>query len=394
MGADQVETIFTPDSQTNETVSPVGVGEAGTDKDPAIWSMVAEQSPPPPLPTAEGKRFGVRAGAYIIDTVIINAASFAGGMAGVLMLSIVLAVAGRPLVPASTQQPQMLQGMLVGLALGILYFSIFEWLYGASPGKVILKLRVVREDGRRPGIGAALLRGLFRLVDGLLFGIPAALAMKGNPLRQRIGDRYAHTVVVGHRDPVIRQRRSWVWFAVASGLSLIVLSSGMTLLALENLRIAPPKTAMAATDLNLRLEDLEGEFTLEAEQGMGASPSAQLTDSSGRLFRKDQVLLLAIVSTFPFIPTDTVEEAMEAVKRDLAGQYGNQDFTFAPMRPLPVGERAGVIRFVQSSTGEEGYVLLAIRSNVLTRLTSYGAPGAMSEDELIRLVTIMDARIR
>jgi uncharacterized RDD family membrane protein YckC/RNA polymerase subunit RPABC4/transcription elongation factor Spt4 len=359
-----------------------------------------QELPEPPLatvavpPTLEGKKFGVRAGAYVIDTIIINLVALAGGVAGVVLLSILFAIAGRPLIPAATQRSFTLQGSLISLALSILYFAVFEWLYGASPGKLILRLRVVREDGGRPSLWAALVRGGFRFVDGLFFGIPAASAMGSSPLRQRIGDRFAHTVVVGHRDPMIRMQRSWLWFALASVLSISVLSTSMTILALDNMVIAPPRTVMAAAALNLRLDDLGRDFTLEGEEGKDAFESSRLTDANVRVFATDEMVLEARVLTFPFMPQDTIEDLVALVKQDLANGDTNQEFSFEPIRKVPVGERAGVVRFVKSSTGEEGYLLFSIQRNVFTRLLSFGAPGAMTQDELVRLARIVDARIR
>jgi uncharacterized RDD family membrane protein YckC/RNA polymerase subunit RPABC4/transcription elongation factor Spt4 len=344
--------------------------------------------------TLEGKKFGIRAAAYIIDNLIMNAVGFAGGAAGVFLLSIPFAIAGRPLIPAATQRNFTLQGSLISLVLSTLYFAVFEWLYGASPGKLILRLRVVREDGGRPSLWAALVRGGFRFVDGLFFGIPAASAMGSSPLRQRIGDRFAHTVVVGYRDPIVRMQRSWVWFALASVLSLSILSTSMTILALDNMAIAPPRTVIAAAALNLRLDDLGRDFTLEDEAGKDAFEGPRLTDASLRLFATDEMILEAQVFTFPFILQDTIEDFMAPVKQELAKGDANLELSFDPTRKVPVGERAGVVRFVRPSTGKEGYVLFSIQRNVVTRLLSYGAPGAMTQDELVRLARIVDARIR
>ncbi len=57
--------------------------------------------------------------------------------------------------------------------MGMLYFMIFEWLYGASPAKIILHMRVVKENGDPCNFVSALIRGVLRLVDGLFFGMVA-----------------------------------------------------------------------------------------------------------------------------------------------------------------------------------------------------------------------------
>jgi hypothetical protein len=255
-------------------------------------------------------------------------------------------------------------------------------------------MRVVREDGGRPGLWAALVRGALRFVDGLFFAIPAALAMEGSPLRQRIGDRVAHTVVVGYRDPLVRMQRSWLWFALASVLSISILSTSATILALDKMVIAPPRTVIAAAALNLRLDDLGIDFTIEDELGRYDFESHLLTDANVRFFTTDEIMLEAQVLTWSFMPQDTIEDLAASFKQELANGDTSQEFSFEPIRQVTVGERAGVVRFVQPSTGEEGYVLFSIQRNVFTRLLSFGAPGAMTQDELVRLARIVDARIR
>ena len=80
----------------------------------------------------------------------------------------------------------------------------------------------------RPG-QAALIRSALRFVDGFLFGIPAYTTMKA-PLYQRIGDKLAKTIVVGARDPTIRESRHGWWFLVALVIYLAVNSVGSLVL--------------------------------------------------------------------------------------------------------------------------------------------------------------------
>jgi uncharacterized RDD family membrane protein YckC len=57
--------------------------------------------------------------------------------------------------------------MLAALVLFFAYYVICEGLFGRTLGKRILSLRVVGEDGSPIYLGAAFLRNLLRLVDGL-----------------------------------------------------------------------------------------------------------------------------------------------------------------------------------------------------------------------------------
>ena len=150
-----------------------------------------------PSSTLKGKGFGVRAGAYIIDAIVIAIASFAISFIIGIILGIVFVATGRNINFADGRSIGL--NILVGIILSTLYFIIFEWLYGATPGKLILSMRVIMEDGKPCSLGAATIRALLRYVDGFLFGIPALSSMK-EPLLQRIGDRSAKTIVVGSKD--------------------------------------------------------------------------------------------------------------------------------------------------------------------------------------------------
>ena len=120
------------------------------------------------------------------------------------------------------------------MVLSIVYFTIFEWLYGATLGKLILGLRVVKESGEPCDFRVSFVRALYRFIDGLFFGIPAYRSMK-SPLYQRIGDKKAQTVVVGSKEPIIQAPRAWWWFLVATVLYLttatvlVILLLGMAL---------------------------------------------------------------------------------------------------------------------------------------------------------------------
>lgn len=104
--------------------------------------------------------------------------------------------------------------------LPALYYVGYEWLFGATPGKAILKMRVVRTDGRACGLIAAFVRHLLRPVDSLIFCLPALISMR-EPLNQRIGDRAARTLVVSSRTPVSGARLAAGRFWLATLLMLI-----------------------------------------------------------------------------------------------------------------------------------------------------------------------------
>lgn len=84
-------------------------------------------------------------------------------------------------------------------ALGLLYFTVPEALFGATPGKYWANLRVVSVDGRALGLGAVLMRNGMRLVDYLpVLYLLGGVSVLFTTNSQRLGDRAAGTTVV-HR---------------------------------------------------------------------------------------------------------------------------------------------------------------------------------------------------
>jgi uncharacterized RDD family membrane protein YckC len=90
-------------------------------------------------------------------------------------------------------------GFLGSFAITLLYFTVMEGLFGATVGKFVTGIRVVREDGRKLDLGAAVIRNISRIVDQFPYVVPylvGAIAVWTSPTRQRLGDRWASTVVV------------------------------------------------------------------------------------------------------------------------------------------------------------------------------------------------------
>ena len=85
------------------------------------------------------------------------------------------------------------------------YFILFEWLWnGQTPGKRLLKLRVIREDGRPLTLWEAVARNLLRVCDAVPgFVIPVysvgLIAIFLSDRDQRVGDIFAGTVVIRER---------------------------------------------------------------------------------------------------------------------------------------------------------------------------------------------------
>jgi uncharacterized RDD family membrane protein YckC len=85
------------------------------------------------------------------------------------------------------------------------YFIVFEWLWnGQTPGKRLLRLRVIRDDGRPVALWEAIARNLLRICDAAPgFIIPVysigliVIFLSGRD--QRVGDIFAGTVVIRER---------------------------------------------------------------------------------------------------------------------------------------------------------------------------------------------------
>jgi uncharacterized RDD family membrane protein YckC len=77
------------------------------------------------------------------------------------------------------------------------YSLLFEiFMNGQTPGKRLLKLKVVRLDGTPPTVGDYLLRWIFSFVDYLFSGVIAIVTIAMGGKGQRLGDVVAGTSVV------------------------------------------------------------------------------------------------------------------------------------------------------------------------------------------------------
>ncbi|TVR94926.1 MAG: RDD family protein, partial [Trueperaceae bacterium] len=86
-------------------------------------------------------------------------------------------------------------------ALRLGYHTLWEGTSGTTLGKRLARLRVVSVDGGPVGFRRAFKRNLARLLDALAFYLVALVvaAQPGKRRSQRIGDRWAGTLVVDER---------------------------------------------------------------------------------------------------------------------------------------------------------------------------------------------------
>jgi uncharacterized RDD family membrane protein YckC len=86
---------------------------------------------------------------------------------------------------------------LTFVVTAVLAFVVPEAIAGASPGKALLRIRVVRADGSPPGVVRSVLRSVAWAVDGFALVLPIGLwLVLLTPGHRRVGDFVAGTYVV------------------------------------------------------------------------------------------------------------------------------------------------------------------------------------------------------
>lgn len=183
----------------------------------------------------QGKGFGIRAASWIIDLVVVFLGNYAGGFVAGIFIGILLVIAGIEFTVVE-EESQCLE-YVAEIFMTLVYAVSFEWLYGATIGKLVLGMRVVKTDGNSCDLRAATVRGLYRFLDGLIFGLPAYFSMKETP-HQRLGDKSAKTLVVSSSDPIIREKRNWWWLLVAATIYLVTAVFVTALIILPLIRSA------------------------------------------------------------------------------------------------------------------------------------------------------------
>lgn len=85
-------------------------------------------------------------------------------------------------------------------AVGFVYFVLMEGVFGTTVGKLLgaspWRLKVVKKDGTRCGVGRAIIRALLLPLEGNILG---AIVIWASGQNQRIGDLLAGTLVVDCR---------------------------------------------------------------------------------------------------------------------------------------------------------------------------------------------------
>jgi uncharacterized RDD family membrane protein YckC len=196
--------------------------------------------PPPavslPAPRGlDGVGFWRRAVAQAIDLAVLSATRYVTGFLIGLVLVAFRLLTHRPVNPPLQKLDHTTFLTFSMAILGFLaYHTVCEGLYGSSLGKLLLGITVITENQLPCGLAAAAQRSLAMAKDGLFFGLVAAVNMSlSRPLRQRIGDKWAQTLVVRRKELKPEQKRPGWLFVVAfiGGIALngLFLAIGTTI---------------------------------------------------------------------------------------------------------------------------------------------------------------------
>lgn len=180
-----------------------------------------------------GQPFLRRSGAFLIDVAMINLTAVGSMIFVGFHILFAIALMDRDV---DVYEGRDLVFTIAAIIISLSYFVLFEGLYGATPGKLLLGMHVMKANGDRCDVKAAVWRALCLLfVDGVLFGLPAYLSMR--PLRyQRIGDRVAETIVVRRDEATAALPPTWK-FLVAAAVYLMIATLCVLMLFALNMRV-------------------------------------------------------------------------------------------------------------------------------------------------------------
>jgi uncharacterized RDD family membrane protein YckC len=144
--------------------------------------------------------FWLRVAAYIIDAVVLYPATWAMGFCvgffGTFSISSMAALAGTQVDTAKIKMLVIISAIIAGVLVACVYYTLFESSsIQATPGKVLLGLKVSDTSGRRISIPKAYKRYWGKLLSGLILGI--GFMMAGWTLqKQALHDKMAETMVI------------------------------------------------------------------------------------------------------------------------------------------------------------------------------------------------------
>ena len=121
----------------------------------------------------------------------------------------------------ATELKLTLAALLIAEALNTAIFFLYLWLleasFGATLGKAMVGIRVIRMTERTP-LAALAIRNLLRVVDGLGFYLVGAVVAGCSRIHRRVGDICAGTIVIEeHFGDWMKIAAFALWTAVLAG---------------------------------------------------------------------------------------------------------------------------------------------------------------------------------
>lgn len=118
---------------------------------------------------------------FLIDTIVLGV--LIGAIGSILGFSVVSRTAGWGFG-------------LLSFIIFLAYFTYMERSNGQTIGKMVTKIKVVREDGGKIDMNQAFTRNILRVIDGLFAYLIGAILIWRSDKKQRLGDRIAKTIVI------------------------------------------------------------------------------------------------------------------------------------------------------------------------------------------------------
>lgn len=135
-------------------------------------------------------RFGTRFAAYLLDVIVLFAFNFSMGLIMGLSTSQAIGTA-----PRGTLALQLVL-MAFQLVVGICYEALMVGKYGATLGKMAVKIKVVTADGGRVSYARAFGRYFAKMLSGFTCLIGFIIAAFDNPQKRALHDHICNTRVV------------------------------------------------------------------------------------------------------------------------------------------------------------------------------------------------------
>ena len=123
--------------------------------------------------------------AYAIDEILIS------------VLFAFIYIDQIPQTASTEEMIEMINGLFFYVVLlKVIYQTFFVWMYGATLGRIAMKIRVIStEDLEKPSLLLSLSRASFRIISESIFYLGFVWAAL-NPKRETWHDKVANTLVV------------------------------------------------------------------------------------------------------------------------------------------------------------------------------------------------------